>query len=365
MSANDYLLEGANLLRAGNLHKADEVLSGVLRIAPDNHLALFLKGLTAKQAGNTELSIDLIRKAISISPEIEAYHEQLGNILFESNRMDEAIISYRRAAGLNPQFSRTFVKQDLLQYLHSPGAGNIFSAKGPFCCFSCPKAGTHLLADIVQKITGLSVFWPETAELSLDILQGIPTGYFLTGHFTGSPAHFNFYRNNRFKIIFNYRDPRDQLVSFYFYYREIYKNGDNEWGHLLRRFNKEQAINYLINTFPARLANWLNDCLELARMGIPGLFITYEELINNKFDSIRRIAKFLGYDLSNDRINIIISETSFDKPSITLQKKGEPDSHLKRKGIAGDWRNHFTQANKETFNSVAGRLLAQLGYEIC
>ena len=46
------------------------------------------------------------------------------------------------------------------------------------------------------------------------------------------------------------------------------------------------------------------------------------------------------------------------------RKEGEEDvtSHY-RKGVAGDWRNHFTQAHVDEFKTRYGDLLVRLGYE--
>jgi len=35
-----------------------------------------------------------------------------------------------------------------------------------------------------------------------------------------------------------------------------------------------------------------------------------------------------------------------------------------RKGVAGDWRNHFSKDAKQVFNKLAGKELIKLGYEI-
>ena len=34
-----------------------------------------------------------------------------------------------------------------------------------------------------------------------------------------------------------------------------------------------------------------------------------------------------------------------------------------RKGVAGDWRNHFTPEAAHVFDSIAGELLVESGYE--
>ena len=38
-------------------------------------------------------------------------------------------------------------------------------------------------------------------------------------------------------------------------------------------------------------------------------------------------------------------------------------NNIQRKGIVGDWKNHFKKADLKHFNSLAGDLMIRLGYE--
>ena len=373
MPENDYLIAGTQRYQNGDYHQAEEIFSKIIQMNPDNHVACFMKGMSARHAGNLEKAIRCIERAVSIHPDSELYYNHLAEVLFEAGRTEDAVIALRKSTDLIPLFRQTSLNPELLRYLkpdHDIARATV--KQRAFCCFSFPKCGTTLLSDIVQKITGLQYCWPETMILSVDILKEATGNQFLIGHFRGNPQCFGLLKNNHYRIIANYRDPRDMLVSFYYYYRDIQNKGNNEWGHLLRKLTKEQALNALLTTrlaggiaHPANMANWLNTLLELKRQGIPVLFLTYEDIVQNKIDSIFRIANFLGYEVSRQRIQEILTETSFHKKSSTLQKKGLTDNDLKRKGIVGDWRNHFTQSNIDTFNAVAGKFLIQLGYEPC
>jgi len=54
----------------------------------------------------------------------------------------------------------------------------------------------------------------------------------------------------------------------------------------------------------------------------------------------------------------------FSMSSDTGRKQGEEDrSSFIRKGIAGDWKNHFTPETARVFNELAGDMLIKLGYE--
>jgi len=46
-----------------------------------------------------------------------------------------------------------------------------------------------------------------------------------------------------------------------------------------------------------------------------------------------------------------------------LENGREPNQRFYRKGIQGDWKNHFTDNQKEIFSRIAGKTLIKLGYE--
>jgi hypothetical protein len=45
------------------------------------------------------------------------------------------------------------------------------------------------------------------------------------------------------------------------------------------------------------------------------------------------------------------------------RKRGQEATSFFRKGIAGDWKNVFTEQDKRDFKTVAGDLLIEIGYE--
>lgn len=83
----------------------------------------------------------------------------------------------------------------------------------------------------------------------------------------------------------------------------------------------------------------------------PNIFVvSYESLKREPSKLINKIAKFLGYDLTEDAIARIVEATSFDKmkenPSANnswmneYRREGAP---FMRKGIIGDWKNLFSK----------------------
>lgn len=87
------------------------------------------------------------------------------------------------------------------------------------------------------------------------------------------------------------------------------------------------------------------------------LLIRYEDMLADKATQFARMYDFLGADTSDHLVEEVMERTSFTK----LKKSGS--SSFFRSGKSGDWRDHFTQANKQQFKRVAGEALVTLGYE--
>lgn len=91
--------------------------------------------------------------------------------------------------------------------------------------------------------------------------------------------------------------------------------------------------------------------------------VRYEDLLERPAKEAGRLFRFLGADASPRVVRRCVNATSFEKRS-GGRKRGEEDSTSGvRKGVAGDWRNVFTEQDREIFKEEAGDLLVQLGYE--
>lgn len=58
----------------------------------------------------------------------------------------------------------------------------------------------------------------------------------------------------------------------------------------------------------------------------------------------------------------MLEKSSFKKT--TGRNPGEANNNVfYRKGVAGDWKNHFSEQDKQTFKKLAGDLLIAMNYE--
>jgi hypothetical protein len=89
--------------------------------------------------------------------------------------------------------------------------------------------------------------------------------------------------------------------------------------------------------------------------------VRYENLHARPADEARAMFRFLGVSADDIAVQSCVQQASFR--ALTGREPGveDPDSHY-RKGIIGDWRNHFDDEALRRFEAVAGPLLSELGY---
>jgi len=202
-------------------------------------------------------------------------------------------------------------------------------------------------------------------------------------------------RHGPFRGFHVIRDPRDVLISgFYWHLSENsnFKNDMNQWIDERRKRlndaqNREDALLLEIEfskCFFTAMAEWnykQKNIIELK----------YEDMLDNQLAFFKKALGFVGLPVVNDGspqrlINKIIKDwkywpskntrhipksilkqalvnNSFKQQGNGRSRGEEEIGHKYRKGIAGDWKNHFTPRVKDTFRMQYGQLLIQLGYE--
>jgi len=100
MSLEDAMLLGTRLHRLNLLQEAHGVYTAVLEADPEHPDALQFLGVLEHQRHHDELALQYLRRAVSHVPEAPGVHHNLGNILLELRRFDEAAEAYERCAQL-------------------------------------------------------------------------------------------------------------------------------------------------------------------------------------------------------------------------------------------------------------------------
>ena len=106
------------------------------------------------------------------------------------------------------------------------------------------------------------------------------------------------------------------------------------------------------------------------RLGASNLLIlSYEEMKRDLKTVVSRIATFLGYNLSDEVVKMIVEQTTFGKmketPSANQSWMNEyvKDKSFKfmRKGVIGDWRNYFTDELSAKMDTLIAEKLGNTG----
>ena len=166
--------------------------------------------------------------------------------------------------------------------------------------------------------------------------------------------------NHRYKGFHIVRNPRDILVSAYF--SHLYSHPvATPWMEIqraeLKKRNQEDGMLYELDTFTGihlnKMQNW--DYQQ------PNIYETKFETLTTDQTEWNKILKFIEMPYDPQYLQEILDELSFKNK--TNREKGEEDkSHHLRKGIQGDWKNHFTPKIEKAFSKY-GDLLVKLGYK--
>ena len=88
--------------QVGNLDAAEQLYTVVLSALPNHADALHYFGVLTHQRGDSERGLELIERALVQAPSAGAYNN-LGNVLYELDRFEDAAIAYERALALSPE----------------------------------------------------------------------------------------------------------------------------------------------------------------------------------------------------------------------------------------------------------------------
>ncbi|KAM4702564.1 sulfotransferase 2B1-like isoform 1-T3 [Rhinophrynus dorsalis] len=229
-----------------------------------------------------------------------------------------------------------------------------------------PKSGTSWMIEILSLIrsdgdptwskTVLNwdrVPWIESPGVVEKIQQDEDDPRYITSHI---PRHLfaKSFAGSKAKVIYTARNPKDIVVSLYYFAKMsvFYKEEEN-----FDQFLKD----FLTADMP--YGSWFDHIKGWLEMAGKDNFLlnTYEDLQKDLRGSVERISKFLGKDLDDAALDTIVENVTFKNmktnkmSNFTLVPEmymNHVKSPFMRKGIVGDWKNHFTVAQSEYFDKI-------------
>lgn len=162
------------------------------------------------------------------------------------------------------------------------------------------------------------------------------------------------------------RDPRDIVVSSYF--SHLYSHPTSVYPALEahRAALQECSESDGLMLEMEKRARQFDVMLQWDYQRSDVLEVRMEDVTADPYEQIHEIAEFLGLvtvgGLSRDELATIVVKNDFSAKA--GRPKGEEDvrSHY-RKGVPGDWKEHFEPRHVDYFKEHYNRLLLSLGYE--
>ena len=167
-------------------------------------------------------------------------------------------------------------------------------------------------------------------------------------------------RSRRFIVI---RDLRDTLVSAYFSFKLSHPSipgFSTRLRNVLQTVDAERGLVYLMDNFLQKCAaiqlSWLEAENEL--------LVRYEDLLTNDQALLESaLIDHCGLPVTREKLRKAVLAARFETLTGGRARGHEDLTAHERKGISGDWRNHFTEEVKRAFKARYGGLLVATGYE--
>lgn len=227
-----------------------------------------------------------------------------------------------------------------------------------------PKSGSTWLFNMVCEVPGYLPWTPNYIKFERHDLQPqwadrVAAGYTVTKtHTRPTEANLSIIKRANRPYVTLLRDLRDIAVSWSFYV-------GNETHHprhdLIKPLSLPQRLDYFIEQMLPEFVFWSIGWHDRLHPQL-GMLVRYEQLLANPTGIMAEVLAHFGITLQETRLNRIVAAHEFQRR--TGRVPGQEDStQFNRKGIAGDWVNHFSEHHKEAFKRIAGPALVTLGYE--
>lgn len=261
-----------------------------------------------------------------------------------------AIINHHRLVSVSSRLNRHISKQwgDHLNFWH---------------VIEYPKAGGTWLSRMLANY--LDIPFPQHSVF--------PSGCASVLH-----AHWG-YTPKLKRVFYLTRDGRDTMVSLYFMRMKAVKRSQSQSDISFKNtytkifgpgFDPDDAKRNLPKFIEHEMLhprscriNWPDHVEQWLSKSHPQIaFLSYEELRTNPVATLDRCLE----QITGSKTNLHQLQASVDRFSFTnmtgRQPGNEDKSSFLRKGVVGDWKNHFSEEASRVFDSFAKQQMINLGY---
>jgi hypothetical protein len=236
-----------------------------------------------------------------------------------------------------------------------------------------PKSGSTWIEKMVSSYDGYHEFLlPAIAkhelatggshdfEMPEDMFDDMKDMLVLTKmHSHGSKNNVSVLETAGINYVILHRDLRDVAVSYHFYVH------NTPW-HPEHKLHHNKSVQEGLAVFGKRMlpayVKWVRSWKENA-VKEHSVQLRYEDMLVDPIKGMTRVATLFELDNSLETVSRIVEANSFKKMS-GGRKQGEgSNSAFARKGVAGDWKNHFTPDLREQYGALLADFLIETDYE--
>lgn len=232
-----------------------------------------------------------------------------------------------------------------------------------------PKSGTTWLEHLLGELPAYrvrAVHDPCGCVINHDVCDavfaGLPRNLYsvVKLHTRFTPENLRVIDKFDLHTVVMYRDLRDQCVSRYYHVL-------NEAAHRHHQYyvssSQSEGISHCIEVILQEYVTWIRDWLPVIAAR-PDRFmeVRYETLRADPRSVLAEALAFYGIEASTEMIDAMIDGVK-KKTTFNLKKNLERGTGTARKGMIGDWRNHFTPEHVRRLKEGCGEFLIELGYE--
>ena len=174
-------------------------------------------------------------------------------------------------------------------------------------------------------------------------------------HSHGSPNNVEVLRKAGINYVILHRDLRDVAVSYHFYV------SNTPW-HPEHSRHYKQSIQEGLAVFGRRMLpayiEWVRSWKENADTS-SSLHLRYEDMLHDPVAGMTKIATLFGLDASPETITKIVDAHTFKNMSGGRERGETSSDAFARKGVAGDWKNHFTLQLREQYGILLSDFLIE------
>ncbi|XP_068105099.1 sulfotransferase 1C1-like [Hyperolius riggenbachi] len=245
---------------------------------------------------------------------------------------------------------------------------NFQARPGDVLIATYPKSGTTWMQEIVDLVVHDGdeqicqrgpiferipfIEFSHVMKPGMEEINAMPSPRILKTHLPVQLVPPSFWRH-KCKVIYVARNAKDTLTSYFHFDKHVGIHPDPEpFEEYVRRFMKGDV----------GWGSWYDHVKDFweARDKHNILYTFYEDIKKNPQQEIRKVAKFLGKELSEDVLNKIAKLTTFEvmKTNPMANASGFPkelvaqsEKCFMRKGKVGDWKTLFSAQQLEIFEA--------------